>query len=525
VRLYKAKGGPTYDWANPEIMQQWRDYAALDVYIPILLYYSQQGERDIPALGSVAACRKQRWGRLTTPLTSEPAPGGNRHKKDWNHVYRAILQLISKDHPGRSTFAYLWSSHHMTKDPASIQAEEARLRKSGRHTEAEISQWKHSSTKGRTRQFVPRPKELLAEFDALMDLYGKYPDFQLKSGKVVPWTTNPSKLKTLLAKYRADIIRDRFSDPEGVPMYSEMADGFFMSARGTCKQEAKHKYYRMAIGGVTTTGLVNHVHRTWRYMTADNQRAGTRALRWEVTQHTDLPLMLMRHEVDGSYPTQFTLTDHVDTGEIMMADGIFAAAAKSFSDVGTQNLPATLAAGLLSSDDPDPADGLDDSSDEDEEVGLVATCVEPSALEAEQKLHKKIAAACKSGQYHSLVGDRAAVRAAVTLPVKTSVDAAVYIYVMSHQSCQGSAKVALATLFYNECVAALQRHGVHGASMKTQSQIKAYSALTTQRLAGCFSLFSNADIYKACSLTYTQPSVHRCRLPPCRCLSQGEQPH
>ena len=37
--------------------------------------------------------------------------------------------------------------------------------------------------------------------------------------------------------------------------------------------------------------------------------------------------------------------------------------------------------------------------------------------------------------------------------------------------------------------------------------------------------FSNADIYKACSLTYTQPSVHRCRLPPRRCLSQREQPH
>ena len=164
IELYKVKGGPSNDWSVETLLKMWVDYAVADVILPLLLFYHEQGRRGRDQRGSMTAARALIWESITEATSLAPWLDGkkphNRHKRDWAHVYRSVLDLINKDHPARSAFAWFWAKHHMIQSLDSVRDEEDRLRKSGK-SENEIREWHHTSTKGRVMQFVPRPEELV----------------------------------------------------------------------------------------------------------------------------------------------------------------------------------------------------------------------------------------------------------------------------------------------------------------------------------------------------------------------------
>lgn len=119
IKLWKAKGQRDYDWSGP-LVKIWEGYAALDVVLPLPLFYHQQGA-TMPEMGSGGAARSILWGMLVGQPEGEGPAGGNRIKKGWPHVYRHMLCFINTGHPPRAGFAYVLATHHLIKSDTALR--------------------------------------------------------------------------------------------------------------------------------------------------------------------------------------------------------------------------------------------------------------------------------------------------------------------------------------------------------------------------------------------------------------------
>ena len=112
-----------------------------------------------------------------------------------------------------------------------------------------------------------------------------------------------------------DILRDRFSDPPGWPMYfKRWIDGKFVSSRETCKQESMHRYYR-SMYPASRYGNQLHVMLTGRFHTKWNMQQGWKNFKWCKWEHSDVVLALTLNTYDRRCYVEMrrTLYNHIES--------------------------------------------------------------------------------------------------------------------------------------------------------------------------------------------------------------------
>jgi hypothetical protein len=244
--IWKPDSLKDFDWSQGSLPSQWIEYAQMDAWLPLMIYYNRQGALGVDACGVVETARDLVFPVVTAPRAKGDEPAfGNRGKEDWSHTHRAFVGYVNKEHPMRSTFAFLLARCHLVQYLNSIRKENARMMASGM-SEAAVKNFNHSSKTGRVEQYCPPPDELLTRFDELMEFYDDVTDFETPGKKKIPWFTtekSEEKFRKLVEKHRNDIKMDRYSDPRELEgnMYTERSDGTLISKRGSNKQEAKHE--------------------------------------------------------------------------------------------------------------------------------------------------------------------------------------------------------------------------------------------------------------------------------------------
>lgn len=62
-------------------------------------------------------------------------------------------------------------------------------------------------------------------------------------------------------------------------------------------------------------------------------------------------------------------------------------------------------------------------------------CCYKDAVETERKLHAQIVKSCANGEFHDLMANPATIAAAVSSPLQSSADIALFVYVSSQPWC------------------------------------------------------------------------------------------
>jgi hypothetical protein len=205
---------------------------------------------------------------------------------------------------------------------------------------------------------------------------------------------------------------------------------------------------------------------------------------WSYCPHYDIAVLLAVNDVFPEiYKTVKTLVTHVDTHEVMGADGIFAAAAGGFlaaepGDGGDDEDDATL--------DRDDGDG-DDDNDNDGVVPLVVTCDDPDAAAEEQRAHERIRNFVSRGKWSELYLVKGDLRACMASPVQTMDEICLFFYVCTLNGCVSNGGVPDTTKLqaeFNSVVPRLRRDHQMNLSLKTEPQIKDYFAKCVARFSG-----------------------------------------
>lgn len=293
IRVYKPPSLRLWDWSG-HLAAMWIHYAALDALLCgyIVLFQQMGKEYGVERV-------KEMFGAVIEATWIEKLVAYNRCKKDYNHVYRHKMGLVSTDHPVGSTMGWFWAKAFRKKEESSVKDEQQRLRETGKYSEDQILAMNFYSTQMRVEQYAPQKEELHARALEVWNVFKMTPPFK---GQTLFKNFEEAK-KYIEECLLVDVQRDRFSDPPGEPMYMRReCDDKLLSSRETAKQESMHRWYRTMFPA-GRYGIRLHVMLSGRFSSRWNMTQGNKNLGWDKLEHSNLPLAIRRNRFERSaYP-------------------------------------------------------------------------------------------------------------------------------------------------------------------------------------------------------------------------------